>query len=350
MKPFPNDTRLRLLGPLGLFAFVGIFFQLDWYFQLPFKTILLNDTIALGTGLISWQIARWVVLRIQHNYPGLANTRRRLLWLLAVLPVLVIFAWGMRQATCFLIDEKLLSFNNSIVLSRTIGIQLFYHFIYFAVYEAGYILLQWQRETVETSTLEKMSLQSQLSSLQHQVNPHFLFNSLNSLSSLIGESPLRADTFLDELTSVFRYLLQANEQHLVPLKKELSFMRSYGHLLQTRYQQGIRLELDTDGAYHALMVAPLTLQILVENAVRYNVTLPEQPLHIRIFTTPERRLCVANTLQRRSLRVETSGSGLTNLTIRYALLNEGDLLIEEDSGWFVVSIPLVNESRMEGAE
>ncbi|MPR36863.1 sensor histidine kinase [Salmonirosea aquatica] len=347
MKAPPNDTRLRLLGPLGLFVFVGVFFRLDWYFQLPFKTILINDTIALIAGLVSWQIARWVVLRIQKNYPGLANSPRRLLWLLAVLPVLANFAWVMRHAARFLIDGKFLYFNNTIELSRTIGIQLFYHFIYFTVYEVWYILRQWHRETVETNALEKTSLQSQLSSLQHQVNPHFLFNSLNSLSSLIGENPHHADAFLEELTSVFRYLLQASERYLVTLGEEVTFIHSYGHLLQARYQQGIRLELDIDHAYESLAVAPLTLQILVENAVRYNVTLPEQPLHIRIFTTPERRLGVANTLQRRSLRVETTGGGLTNLTMRYALLNEGELLIEEQPEWFLVSVPLISKTTVE---
>ena len=350
MKSPPNDTRLRVLGPLGLFVFVSIFFRLDWYFQLPFETILLTDTIALSAGLISWQIARWVVLRIQRNYPGLVNTRRRLLWLLAVMPVLVNFAWLLLHASRFLIDGKFLYFNNSVEFSRTIGIQLFYHFIYFTVYEAWYILQQWHREAIETNTLEKMSLQSQLTSLQHQVNPHFLFNSLNSLSSLIGESPDRADAFLDELTSVFRYLLQASERYLVTLGEEAAFIRSYGHLLQARYQQGLCLEMDIDPSYARLSVAPLTLQILVENAVRYNVTLAEQPLQIRIFSTPERRLCVANTLQRRPLRVEPASGVLTNLSMRYALLNEGDLLIEEQAEWFIVSVPLIRENRIELTE
>lgn len=344
MKPF-NDTQLRILGPLGLYIFVALFFRLDWYLKLPPRTALFNDAIALSAGIICWQIARWVILLIQRHYPGLANTRRRFVRLLIVFPVLVNFAWIMRLTVRFLIDGQFLYFGTGVELSRNIGIQIFYHFIYFAVYEGWYVLREWQRETIEANTLEKVSLQSQLTSFQHQVNPHFLFNSLNSLSSLISESPDRADAFLDELTSVFRYLLQASNHRLVTLREEMDFIRSYGHLLQTRYPNGLLLSLTADAAQETLLMPPLTLQMLVENAVRYNVILPEQPLHIRIYTTPNRRLHVANTLQRKALRVDTYGAGLTNLATRYELLNEGQLVIEEQPGWFVVSLPLLSQRR-----
>ncbi|GAB2535560.1 sensor histidine kinase [Spirosoma aerophilum] len=345
MKP-TSDLRLRLLGPVGLYLFVALFFRLDWYFKLPPKTSLFNDAIALTMGIICWQIARWVVLQIQHRNPGLANTRRRLLWLAIALPFLVNFAWVIRLTARFLIDGKFLYFSSAVELSRNIGIQIFYHFIYFAVYEGLYILRQWKRETIETNTLEKVSLQSQLASLQHQVNPHFLFNSLNSLSSLIAENAGQADTFLDELTSVFRYLLQASERQLVTLSEEVNFIRSYFHLLETRYRTGLVLELAIDPAHMALCLPPLTLQVLVENAVRYNVILPDKPLHIRIYTTSDQRLHVANTLQPKIIRVDTMGSGLDNLATRYQLLSQGEMEIEDQSGWFTVGLPLIQEGTM----
>jgi LytS/YehU family sensor histidine kinase len=145
---------------------------------------------------------------------------------------------------------------------------------------------------------------------------------------------------------VFRYLLQANDRQLVPLADELSFIRSYGHLLQARHSDGLVLTLHVDPAHESMCLPPLTLQMLVENAVRYNIILPEQPLHIRIYTTPDNRLYVANSLQRKPLRVETGGAGLTNLTIRYGLFNEGELAIEERPEEFVVSMPLLCETRM----
>jgi hypothetical protein len=333
---------------VGLYAFVALFFRLDWYFRLPLNVLLVNDSIAFVAGLICWQIARWVVLKNQVRYPGLANTRQRLLWLLMALPILVSGAWFLRHTVRFLLYGNFLLFGSGVELSRTIGIQIFYHFIYFSIYEGWYILRQWKRETVETNTLEKVSLQSQLDALQQQVNPHFLFNSLNSLSSLISEDPDRADAFLDELTSVFRYLLQANNRELVALRDELDFVRSYVYLLQTRYQSGLVFDVSTDTTddLDSLLIPPLTLQVLIENALRYNVILPDQPLHIRISTGTDGRLHVSNTLQRKPLRVATAGSGLTNLSIRYELLSQDKLVITEETDWFTVSLPLVREGQL----
>ncbi|MBO0930258.1 sensor histidine kinase [Fibrella aquatilis] len=343
MKPL-NDTRLRLLGPLGIYLFVGIFFRLDWYLTLPLNKLLINDPIALFWGLVCWQIARWVALQVQARYPGLPNTRTRLLWLLACLPVLVCLAWFLRHTTRFLVDGQFLYFGSAVELSRTIGIQLFYHFIYFTVYEGWYILRQWRRETVEASALENASLQSQILSLQHQVNPHFLFNSLNSLSALIADDTDRAELFLDELTTVFRYLLQASNQPSATLGEELAFVRAYSHLLQARYEAGLQLDVAVDASQEQAYLVPLTLQTLIENAIRYNVILPEQPLRIRIYTEGG-RLFVANTLQRKTLRVATAGSGLTNLAMRYKLTNYGQLAISETAGWFVVSLPLMHQEE-----
>ncbi|GAB3049615.1 sensor histidine kinase [Spirosoma pulveris] len=346
MKPL-NDTRLRLLGPLGLYLFVAVFFRLDWYLTLPLDKLLINDPIALFWGLVCWQIARWVVLQIQARYPGLANTHTRLLWLLACLPVLVCLAWFLRHATRFLVDGQFLYFGSAVELSRTLGIQLFYHFIYFTVYEGGYSLRQWQRETVEATALETASLESQILSLQHQVNPHFLFNSLNSLSALIADDTDRAELFLDELTTVFRYLLQVSSQASATLGEELAFVRAYSHLLQARYDTGLQIDMAVDALQEQACLVPLTLQTLIENAIRYNIILPEQPLRIRIYTE-EGRLLVANTLQRKTLRVATAGSGLTNLALRYNLTKYGQLAIHETAGWFVVSLPLAKvEDKVE---
>ncbi|GAB3711898.1 hypothetical protein GCM10027592_49940 [Spirosoma flavus] len=345
MKPI-NDTKLRVLGPIGLYMFVSFFFRLELYQELPLRALLVNFLVALPSGILCWNLARWVVLRLQKQHPGLANTRVRLLWLSALLPVLVGFAWLLRHVVRYVISGTFVPYTTPVELSRNLGIQIFYHFIYFVVYEGWYIMRHWQQETIETSALEKISLQSQLTSLQHQVNPHFLFNSLNSLSSLIGENPVRADEFLDELTAVFRYLLQASEHQLVPLRNEVSFIQSYFHLLQTRYQSGLKLELSIDKTLESLLVPPLALQVLVENAVRYNIILADQPLHIHIYTTPDQRLYVANTLQRKNLRVEVDGAGLTNLAARYKLLNEGDVQIEETDNWFIISLPLLSEGKL----
>ncbi|CCH02654.1 Sensor protein lytS [Fibrella aestuarina BUZ 2] len=190
--------------------------------------------------------------------------------------------------------------------------------------------------------LQQEMLEVQMRALQAHLNPHFLFNSLNSLSSLIAEAPAQAEAFVDELASVYRYILQTNAQELTALDNELQFMDSYYHLLQTRYTQGIQLQMHIDDRYRNHLIPPLTLQLLVENAVKHNAILADAPLVIGIYTTPQAQLVVQNTLQRRQVRVLSNGVGLSNILVKYQMLGQPVPVIEEADGQFVVTLPLID--------
>jgi hypothetical protein len=197
--------------------------------------------------------------------------------------------------------------------------------------EADLALQRMQQEKTEV----------QMRVLQSQINPHFLFNGLNTLSSLIEESPRQAGDFVNELSKVYRYLLRSNDAELTTLTIELSFIQSYFHLLRTRYGERIHLDVTVDDDYNEAMIPPLTLQLLVENAVKHNVILPKQPLIIRIRTNRQKQLIVENTLQRKTIRVESNGVGLSNIAYKYNLLNQPAPIIEENDGWFQVTLPLL---------
>ncbi|HEX9959215.1 MAG TPA: histidine kinase [Fibrella sp.] len=204
---------------------------------------------------------------------------------------------------------------------------------------------QHEREHLEADLalqrLKQEKVEVQMRALQSQINPHFLFNSLNSLSSLIDESPFQAGVFVDELSSVYRYLLRANDGELTTVSLELSFIQSYFHLLRTRHGAGIRLEVDIRPSHSDALLPPLTLQLLVENAVKHNILLPEQPIAVHIRTTDSGQLIVENTLQRKTLRVESNGVGLSNIAIKYRMLNQAEPIIEEVDGLFRVTLPLL---------
>ena len=182
----------------------------------------------------------------------------------------------------------------------------------------------------------------QMRALQSQISPHFLFNSLNTLSSLIADEPRRAEQFVDEMSSVYRYLLQANERELTTLATELAFINSYYHLLKTRYGQGIVLSLAIEPVFQSYLLPPLTLQLLVENAVKHNVVSASRPLSIRIYTSKTGSLCISNTIQRKISRSNTSTQkGLLNITEKYRLLNQPPIQITETDKVFEVVIQLI---------
>ena len=204
---------------------------------------------------------------------------------------------------------------------------------------------QRYRELLEADlALQRMQQEKtdiQMRALQSQINPHFLFNGLNTLSSLIDESPRQASDFVDELSKVYRYLLRSNDNDLTTLSVELGFIQSYFHLLKTRHGANIRLEVAVQDCHAEALLPPLTLQLLVENAVKHNVILSKQPLTIRIQTNTQKQLIVENSLQRKTLRVDSNGVGLSNITVKYQLLNQPPPLIEEREGWFRVTLPLL---------
>jgi two-component system LytT family sensor kinase len=210
-----------------------------------------------------------------------------------------------------------------------------------AVYELAWHFARLRYTEQQRDRLEKEKLQAELQQLKGIVNPHFLFNNLNSLSALIAESPAQAEAFLDELTKVFRYLLRNNETDLTTLGQELQFLDSYFHLLQTRYGAAIAMEVNIDPACAAHLLPPMTLQLLVENAVKHNRLQKEAPLRIEVFSDESGRLVVRNNLSARPQASESTGIGLRNIRSRYALLRQEAPVVRKDDRSFSVIIPLI---------
>jgi sensor histidine kinase YesM len=207
--------------------------------------------------------------------------------------------------------------------------------------EAIYSQQEWRRTQLEKEKLEKLHLQSQLEALKNQINPHFLFNSLNSLSSLIAEDPEKAEQFVDKLSAVYRYILLHNGRDWVDLRTELAFIKAYFHLLQTRYGEGVQMNTSVADSHAALLLPPLTLQLLVENAVKHNVVHKNKPLLIEISSTGEMELTISNNLQRKDKHLVLShGVGLKNIAERYDIANAGSIVTNEENGCFIVRLPL----------
>lgn len=177
--------------------------------------------------------------------------------------------------------------------------------------------------------------------LMNQVNPHFLFNSLNVLSFLVYKNPKDADRFIEELSKIYRYILQLNEAYVVPLKEELKFIQSYIYLQKIRYQGNLNFESEV--AAHVLnqLIPPLTLEVLIENAIKHNIISEKQPLNIQLTTQGE-YLIVKNEYQPRIENEVTSTKvGLKNLTEKFAILESAPPEFVTKNGYFVAKVPLL---------
>ena len=186
-------------------------------------------------------------------------------------------------------------------------------------------------------------MQQEFDVLKEKVNPHFLFNSFNTLSSLITEDKNQAEKFLDELSKVYRYLLRNNESGMSTVEEESKFIRSYAKLLQTRFTDGFKMDIEIDPAIKDKEIPSLSLQLLVENAVKHNIISKQQPVHVVIASTPPGYLTVTNNLRKKTKSsVESTGIGLANIREKYRLLNRQDVTVEETADQFIVTIPVLS--------
>jgi sensor histidine kinase YesM len=200
-------------------------------------------------------------------------------------------------------------------------------------------LLNWRQTAIDAEKAKRESIRAQYDSLKNQVNPHFLFNSLNALTNLVYQDQDKAAKFIKQLSEVYRYVLDSRDKEVVLISEELKFLQSYLFLQQIRFGDKLNVQIDikqTEGR-----IAPLALQMLVENAIKHNVISEDDPLTILIYRQEE-NLIVENTLKRKQILAEdSSGLGLENIKRRYEFLSNKMVIVKESGTKFKVALPIL---------
>jgi sensor histidine kinase YesM len=205
---------------------------------------------------------------------------------------------------------------------------------------------KWKDAVTETEQLKNAFRKTRLFGLRGQVNPHFLFNCFNSLSSLIQEEPEKAEQFLDEMTRVHRYMLRGEDEHLVSLAEEIKYARSYLSLTKSRFGDAIQVDINVGPEYDKTYLPPLTLQAVIENIIYTNSASKSSPLRLRIRGEGE-YLGICNTIQARMSRdPATHDEELDNLVNKYRLLNAPQISIREEGSERKILIPLFKEKEV----
>lgn len=334
-EPWP-----RILGiPLVAVLLVVLFHpRMEW--------TVMNFGISLLITAIIWQGCYLIVDHQRRRYPGLAHTTRRIV--LTALGM-CIYIVGVDYLTCALLDAA--GVQESAYLNGTWRLNLLKCFgttaLVGTIYEAGYFFTMWRRQAIEAEALKSRQLRTELDTLRNQVSPHFLFNSLNTLMALIPEDPDAATRFTRSLSQVYRHILQQKDKELVDLGAELDFTEAYIALMQVRFADSLRITVDVEPEHRRLFIAPLTLQLLLENALKHNVASVARPLHVDIRVERPSgagappALVVRNDLRRRTGPVEGTGTGLANVKQRYAILSDRAVDVIETREHFLVALPLL---------
>lgn len=329
-------NRITLITALALYVAFSItrhiiFIDQTWTWHLKAGLIggFVIILIALLVRLIDAQMDRF--LPFERNIPLRIIVQILLSFIAIVLARLAFYPFFSDTLHVTISRELLIfSFFLNLLMVATLILAIFgYHFV-----------KRWKESQVREAELQKEKALVQYDNLRNQLNPHFLFNSLTSLNSLIHENPALASDFLQQLSKVFRYVLDNKERSLVSLETEINFVRHYIHLLKTRFESGLAVNIDINEFALQRAIVPVTLQILLENAIKHNTTQKNQPLNVRIFDVGE-YLVVENNLQKKHTIETSNGQGLDNLKNLYRFLSDKEVVTTYSETAFTVKIPLL---------
>jgi len=288
----------------------------------------------MGLGII------WIVKKLDRKYPWLKNPVKRLTYQLVYT---ILYC-----SIIILITALLMKFNvmgkvsSEVVWQNSLFmIKIAFTFLILSMLITNSIMffVNWKKSVVLQEQLKREQLDLQYETLKSQVNPHFLFNSLNSVTSLIKKDPDKAILFVKKLSDVYRYVLEQKDNEIVTIESELKFLDSYIFLQKIRF--GENLLINVDVADRNKNIIPLSLQMLMENMIKHNVISKEFPLTIDIFTRDKNYLVMKNSLKKKPA-LSTGNLGIENIRSRFEFFTDKPLLINESETHFTVEIPILN--------
>lgn len=295
----------------------------------------------LALSFVNWQGAVWVMRHYQKQYPKHSQALARILSETLVIVVFIFVLVSLNHwlsSLLYNIPCRWSSIPESMVFNLVIT------FFIGAFYESRYLFERWQASVIETQKLRRQTTQSQLEVLKNQVNPHFLFNSLNTLLTLIPEDKKTAQKFTRKLEAVYRYILQHQNQELTTVAREVDFIKAYLFLQQIRFGENLKVRLDVPSNYLPHQMVPLSLQMLVENAIKHNIVSSTRPLYLDIFIQ-DGKLMVRNNLQLKkitlAMQANSTHIGLKNIKERYVFFTQQPVDIHTNDQVFEVTLPLL---------
>lgn len=340
-----DDRRWMLVGiPLvSLLINVLLFGDVIWDGLVSFMVSCQLMSL-LYTG-IYWLIFRQLYLQVTKRYPGYDNTYSRYM---VLVPVVVGVFFLVHVILKLTLDPFMMKHMDVLQTDQPI-IETVSSFVFIVLvitmYEGAHLFVELKESQIEKEQLISDNISSQLEGLKNQVNPHFLFNSLNTLASIIPEDGEKSIRFVNKLSKVYRYILELKDKKLVSVAEEFDFLKSYTFLLEERFGDNLQVDINVPYKYHSKFIVPLSLQITFENAIKHNIISKKQPLTIRVFVEDQSTLVISNNLQKKESFGMSPGLGLLNIKNRYKFFTKHEVKVEETEESFNVMLPMLHTSK-----
>ncbi|MCB0662140.1 MAG: histidine kinase, partial [Saprospiraceae bacterium] len=308
-----DDRIYRLIGiPIVGFSMPFLFF--GHTIHEPVSVLWIPWMISTIMSVLYWEGSTQFLIFWRKRMPHIEETGKRIMYQIGTV---VVYSILVESLVGFIFSCIPSTANEAHPISGLAGTYLLV-FLVLSVYEAIFLYVQWKKALLEKELVKQEHIRSQLEGLRNQVNPHFLFNSLNTLMSIVADDQQLAIRYVQKLSKVFRYVLENRDEQLIRLETELDFIDNYVFLQKERFQENLQVKIDIKEQDKNSFIVPLSLQILFENAIKHNIISKKNPLTIEVFTNEDGKLVVRNNLQVKNNVMPGTKVGLENIKKRYA--------------------------------
>lgn len=293
-----------------------------------------------------WLFSRQLMIELRKRYDSFGEIRKQFFYQL-ILSILLVPIVGLMVGVSVFVFYKFTGLTDPFnpTYAHALASTFFLIFALSMLYNTIYFIHKYRAAIMEKNKLELAHVQGQLDNLRNQINPHFLFNSLNTLMNLIPTDSERAMEYLSKLSKFYRYTVSTQKQPLTPLETELSNAKIYADLLHERFYKAIKINFP-EAPYPEMEMLPLSLQLLIENAVKHNIVSQSKPLQVDIsIDEATHYVCVKNNIQLKIEEVNSTGVGLKNIQKRMAYFTKQPVLVDDLNGQFSVAIPLLLQNQ-----
>jgi sensor histidine kinase YesM len=332
----PKYIYLLVLGIL----IISVFLITYGYGSLKYKSVALSFGSTLITTFVIWVGSMSIAKYFTSKYDIFKESFK----LLALMGTsLVIFSSSVIIGELFVVQKFLVAPINKFLLGSSIIITILTTLFITTIHASYYFFTQWKENRLKAEKLERAGLEARYGMLREQLNPHFLFNSLNTLLSMVENDP-NATQYVESLSDILRYGLQNRDKEAVLLRDEIAIARHYLYIQQRRFGDKLHVTMDVPESSYHFAIPPMSLQMLLENAIKHNVVSKEKNLHIDIHLTPDHYLVVQNNIQPKTDVEASTGIGLANIDSRYRILSDKEIKVNTENEIFKVMLPLLDVS------
>lgn len=305
-------------------------------------TFIVNISFGVVIGISLWKGNEFLGRYMGHKFAWSENPKKAFVKSMILLLGYGLLVCTIYPALFYKFVLKLSIIKHIYILISIALLSVIADYIIISVFYINRILNYWKKSIENEERLKRENVIAQYETLKNQVNPHFLFNSLNTISTLVSKNLDVAEKFIKQLSEVYRYVLEFKDKEVVDVKTELKFIDSYLYLQKIRF--GDNLEIKNNIKTGDFYVAPLTIQILVENAIKHNVISDDKPLTIELYNE-ESYIVIENTLQKKKILESKEKIGLNNVKSRYEVLSDKPVIVEESDNKFIVKVPVIYSSK-----